>query len=994
LPYNRVTKTTTTKAGKPTATPKTHTRPKAAPKAAPRNAHRPASKNDITSGKVKPAAGGEKKASNVKQNVPEAKPLDVTGATEAACHNYIPREMPAQETTYVDNITQMVKLGALKWQSTASIPPFSYSSSQQDNLYNAISFTNFMDHNNIASLTLPFDILSRVPNMPCYLKNIWAIKSGAEINIRVMSTKKHQGLLAAYYLPYKEQKSFYGTSSTRHMRSVSQMPGFQVLNLRADNPEMTIKVPFTSKDGLQIVEHAMTNSNNSCRQSCLYIVPLCPLRNKNATCEVDIIVSGRLTEFYSEGKMPRATDLMITQEAFATAATNQSGKGIEMPSERTVGEAPNLGSLVVPMARLALEATEVMVGLSKPLTDENIVTICPARGYTHGVGFDQSVPLTMVAHPSMNTMPDCPSVDEMSLKYIASRPYIHDTITIDTTDVTGKILGIYPVHPIDYRHMAQEDNHSKVNDSCQKLICGSQLAYCVAPWGYWRADSMSLGLQISCTEEVKCQLVVQYVPQIPYKGNETEPQWGPFTYESVSMTEIIDVTAETTVDMQIISFPLHHRTCYQRVKAKDQELQENDLNCVSGFYIISLMSPLISSAVVSNKIDIVVYEWFDGFRAKDFGLNTPQPFMVAEKPDSRVSITPAQPVNDWGAFAYSSIAPIPRGGGDAADTQSGRPKRKLNKFFREISSCLQDFLHFAQAMTKHSSRAYRRIAIQALPPSSSDESVVFNNLEFDWDSEETPIYEKEAATAQSGNGPMGYDNTRDDFEDIDSIRLCLHRSTREAATTIRAYPQSGVGSLATADVSVISWAPPPMPFCEPPKEDSGSNGYTTFWPAKYTPFSCRNYYSLAYSIFKGPVRAKSFSDKNIPLQVAWRVRNVDDARKSQTSYCGWGASHTTRNSAGCIAEVVLPQSMERRLWINGSDNDVWHTISDFSHMGHREGNACAVFVNDHFSSSTSASGSHQFRDCHTVTALGEGASYFGLVGCPPFTFGMTEHQFD
>lgn len=687
----------------------------------------------------------------------------------------------------------------------------------------------------------------------------------------------------------------------------------------------------------------------------------CPLSSQSAVSDTDFRELSNTSYYDSE---PNA-DLRVFRDTISDAdirelcdvflddigfLQTQSKEGPLSAGLHTLNE------ILTPMARIADEATQVIAGMSKQITNVPSRAIIPGRGYTNGTGTDESVALSLTHNPSQNVMPPCPGPDEMDLDFIGNSKWWCDSFTITDSTATNEILGVYPIHPIAQRQTAGQTmtNFSKGGSVMSPNLhaqYASAAAYAIAPFDLWFADSMKLQFQIACHPQHTAQLLVQYFPRRPPKGD-----FGPYRLETTSHNQIIDVSADNTIRGVDVEQSINSNRDWLRILSPNKVAQENDPGACAGFLVVSLSAPMKRTSLASHNIDVLVFQSFQGLRCKTFGVNTPQPMLVAPRRQFRQPIGPYSDPNSLEALGF---------GRELSDAElEAIPDPELNT----------EGWYFGPDQGEET--------ILVEPASTAFPRPAAHTVSSRWTtfpSTQAPVIEEGAHHSL---------NATQNYEKVTNLRTVLHRQSREAPSIMNL--KSAGHYNVSGQVQAISWAPEPMPYSVGVSRKNEDADYTSWYPTRVTPKSIRQYYSHIYSKFGGPMNFKMVpEDDDMKHFLCCRFRNADACRLGTHGFTGYGDTHMVAGAEN-MTEVVVPQATEEKYWLIGADDDMWEQVNNTTFQ--RKGNPVVAFATQSNLDSNTREESWACRDCYFTTALGDGASYFGLTGAPVFTFGIRACQ--
>lgn len=366
------------------------------------------------------------------------------------------------------------------------------------------------------------------------------------------------------------------------------------MNLQSESRAITLNVPFTSE--FQVYNPRNTNNLNSIRLSVIS-----KLQGSEDLEKASYSIYGRLKNIKLYGHAPSETSSSYPSTQGGTDE-DSSSQGIVSRVADTVGVIANtveglgvpvLSSIAKPVSWVSSVVGNVasMFGFSKDrdMTKVNTYENLPAKGFTHGVGFDYGVPLSLFPNNAIDPTVAVPEgLDEMSIEYLAQRPYILQRYTIkggDTPDPTKTVVADIPISPVNFSLYG-----AVIKDYRTLFAAPSSLAVATANW--WRG-MIQLNLRFAKTQYHQCRLLVQYLPY----GSGVQP------IEDV-LSQIVDISAVKDKGIDI-SFPSVYPNKWMR--SYDPAITGYTAGCAPGRIVISVLNPLISAPTVAS--DIVMYPW-------------------------------------------------------------------------------------------------------------------------------------------------------------------------------------------------------------------------------------------------------------------------------------------------------------------------------------------------------------------------------------------------
>lgn len=457
----------------------------------------------------------------------------------------------------------------------------------------------------LETISLPDDIVRGSSFIASKLSNIAYMRCDYEITVRMQATPFLQGVVWLWNKMNAEQTSVLRRTLTEHLRSITSFPGNE-LNLQSESRAISLSVPYTSE--FQVFNPRNQNNLNSIRLSVLS-----QLAGPETNVKVSYSIFGRLRNIKLYGHAPSVPSANYPQTEAGTDEES-SAKGIVSQVADTVGSVANVvDGLGVPiLSTIAKPVTWVsnvvgnvasMFGFSKDrdLTKVNTYENLPAKGFTHGVGIDSSVPLSLFPNNAINPTLALPeNLDEMSIEYLAQRPYVLKRYSIlggDTPSPPQTVIADIPISPVNYSLYG-----SIVGG--YRTIFGAPISLATALSNWWRGQ-IKLNLRFAKTQFHQCRLLVQYLPY----SDGVEP------LENVLST-VVDVSSvdEKGID---ISFPSVYKNKWMRVY--DPATNRYTAGCAPGRIVISILNPLISASTVSDSITMYPWVTWEGLETAELG---------------------------------------------------------------------------------------------------------------------------------------------------------------------------------------------------------------------------------------------------------------------------------------------------------------------------------------------------------------------------------------
>lgn len=288
------------------------------------------------------------------------------------------------------------------------------------------------------------------------LRNWKWLHADIELTIKINATKFQQGALWVRYNPRQETLSAIENQMTNHMRSVTSFPG-QLLNL-VDSDSITMRFPYCS----EFEAFDLTNTTKQGSFGTIQIDVVSPLigETTSETCNVSVYAKFCNVKVY----MPTIEDLpsilgAVTKFVAHSASRSEesvekSEGGVVSISARAVAAVSDaIGLIPIPGLQIfsrslgwisrRVEDVALAHGLSKPEGVGNNINITniPAKGMNHVEGLDNGVNLGILQdneiEPFQSAVASC---DEMSYKYISSRPWMDAHFDWRTTDASDNLL--------------------------------------------------------------------------------------------------------------------------------------------------------------------------------------------------------------------------------------------------------------------------------------------------------------------------------------------------------------------------------------------------------------------------------------------------------------------------------------------------------------------------------------------------------------------------
>lgn len=457
----------------------------------------------------------------------------------------------------------------------------------------------------LESISLPDDIVRKSSFIASKLANIAYMRCDYEITVRMQATPFLQGVVWLWNKMNADQTSVLRRTLTEHLRSITSFPGNE-LNLQSESRAISLSIPYTSE--FEVFNPRNQNNLNSIRLSVLS-----KLAGPETNVKVSYSIFGRLRNIKLYGHAPSVPSSNYPQTEAGTDEES-SAKGIVSQVADTVGSVANvvdglgvpiLSTIAKPVTWVSNVVSNVasMFGFSKDRDLTSVVTYenLPAKGFTHGVGIDNSVPLSLFPNNAINPTLALPeNLDEMSIEYLAQRPYVLKRYTIqggDTPSPPKTVIADIPISPVNY------SLYGSIISNYRTLF-GAPISLATALSNWWRGQ-IKLNVRFAKTQFHQCRLLVQYLPY----SDGVEP------LENVLST-VIDVSSvdEKGID---ISFPSVYKNKWMRVY--DPATTGYTAGCAPGRIVISILNPLISANTVTESITMYPWITWEGLETAELG---------------------------------------------------------------------------------------------------------------------------------------------------------------------------------------------------------------------------------------------------------------------------------------------------------------------------------------------------------------------------------------
>lgn len=501
-----------------------------------------------------------------------------------------------QDHALIESLSRDILLASGEWTTDDAEISETLSLEQLQTEYNQPS---------LATINLPDAIVRGSSFISSKLANIAYMRCDYELTVRMQSTPFLQGVVWLWNKMNAQQTSVLRRTLTEHLRSITSFPGIE-LNLQSESRAISFVVPYTSE--FEVFNPRNENNLNSVRLSVLS-----KLAGPETNVKVSYSIFGRLKNIKLYGHAPSVTSLDFPNTEAGTDES-ASAKGIVSQVADTVGSVANvveglgvplLSSIAKPVSWVSNVVGNVasVFGFSKDrdLTKVNAYENVPAKGFTHGVGIDGSVPLSLFPNNAINPTIAIPeNLDEMSIEYLAQRPYVLKRYTIkggDTPDIAKTVIADIPISPVNY------SLYGKIIRD-YRTIFGAPISLATALSNWWRGQ-IKLNVRFAKTQFHQCRLLVQYLPY----GEGVEP------IENVLST-VIDISSVDDKGIDI-SFPSVYKNKWMRVY--DPATTGYTAGCAPGRIVISVLNPLNSAATVSDNITMYPWVTWEGLETAELG---------------------------------------------------------------------------------------------------------------------------------------------------------------------------------------------------------------------------------------------------------------------------------------------------------------------------------------------------------------------------------------
>ncbi|APG76918.1 hypothetical protein 2 [Beihai mantis shrimp virus 4] len=455
----------------------------------------------------------------------------------------------------------------------------------------------------LEQVNLPDDVVRNSAFMANKAANIAYMRGNYCVTLRVQGTPFLQGVLWLWNKPNAQRTSTLRRSLTEHLRSITSFEGVR-LNMQSVDRVVSLNVPFTSE--FQVFNPRDVNTLNEIRVSVLS-----GLTGQKDMEKASYALTAKLTEVHFYGHAPSTTSQLPEVEGDDGSA---SERGIVSSVADTVASisssvagmgVPVLSSIAKPVSWVSKVVGNVasMFGFSKDrdMTKVTAFENLPAKGFTHGIGFDYGVPLSLFPDNAIDPTIAVPTdEDEMSIEYIARRPYMLDRYKIqggDTPSPTGTIIMDLPISPTNFA------TYGKVMNE-YRTIFGAPINLTAALAAWWRGI-LKLRLTFAKTQYHQCRLLVQYLPY----SSGVQP------LENV-LSEIIDISKIGEEGVEI-SFPTIFRNKWLRTY--DPAMQGFTEGCAAGRIVVSVLNELISAETVADHITMMPWITWENFELAEPG---------------------------------------------------------------------------------------------------------------------------------------------------------------------------------------------------------------------------------------------------------------------------------------------------------------------------------------------------------------------------------------
>lgn len=430
------------------------------------------------------------------------------------------------------------------------------------------------------------------------LKNVAFMRADVIVTLKLQCTPFLQGALWLWQKPYDKINSNRITLN-EHLRSITSFPGVE-LNLLDETRTVSFTIPYTNE--FQYINPFDTEQT----LASVALSVLSPLKGDSDAVKANFTILAQFTniKLYGHNKSQTADySLPYTPTTYAQCQGEDekaSKQGIVSSVSNTVADiadivsdVPIVSKIAKPISWAARAVSKVasFFGFSKTLDLEKVTVYSnvPAKGYTNTEGIDNSVNLSALPDnaitPNKSTFD---SQDEMSIAYIAKRPYVIGSAAWKEGQPAGTILATVPVHPCNFSTYG----HYRFN---HRTLFTGPIGYVASLFRYWRGN-MNIKLKFAKTQFHQGRLLVQY---FPYGAAAVAP------VEEV-LSKIIDLS-EVTAEGIDISFPTITRNKWLSTYAPYETPSVNDLDTTGGIIVFSVLNSLLGAPTVSTEVSL--YGW-------------------------------------------------------------------------------------------------------------------------------------------------------------------------------------------------------------------------------------------------------------------------------------------------------------------------------------------------------------------------------------------------
>lgn len=508
---------------------------------------------------------------------------------------------------------------------------------------------------------LPGALFSESPMLRGKFANIAYFTADCLVNLKVQGSPFLQGMLKLAQIPYAQGTSAERRTYNEHLRSLSTFPN-TTLNLQNPSRSVDLHVPYVNE--FQNINPNDVDGLSSVR--CWVIAALDSAISGSYEIRASYAVTARLTNIRLYGTAPSVTTSTLTcvsplrkvnvspNSNRAVTRNNEvvcqdgedetaSKGGIISAVANTVADVadaasavPSIASIAKPISWLARAGAGVasFFGFSKPsdLEKNSVYTNLPARGYNNALGIDQSVTLAVLPdnqiNPTRSTFSD---QDEMSIDYIAKRPYVLGVYDWKTTDNNKDILFEIPVHPSNFStYGATLRDRQGLFTAPIGLV--SRLAH------YWRGQ-MSIKFEFAKTQFHQGRLLVQYLPY----GRGVQG------VETVN-SHILDIS-QIDHEGHSIDFPTVIQNKW--LKTDDNATSSYTEGASAGVIVVSVFNELVAASTVAENIQIIPNVHWNNFEIAEQTSNAK--IAVSDSYSNRTLGSGSEYASQDGAIKFTTL---------------------------------------------------------------------------------------------------------------------------------------------------------------------------------------------------------------------------------------------------------------------------------------------------------------------------------------------------